>query len=60
MTFAERLKKIRKTANLTQQAMADLMLIPRRTIQDWEGEKATPPEYVQHLVLEKLEQLTQT
>lgn len=58
MTFAERLKSARKSASLTQQAMSDLMHIPRRTLQDWEGNKVSPPEYVQELVLEKLMTLT--
>ncbi len=53
--FAERLKAARKAAKLTQQGMADVMEIPRRTIQDWEAEKMTPPPYVQRLVLNELE-----
>lgn len=56
-TFAERLKTARKAAGLSQQGMADQMLIPRRTIQDWEREERTPPEYVQRFVLNELEQL---
>ncbi len=54
-TFAEKLKAARKGAGLTQQGMADLMLIPRRTIQDWERGLFTPPPYVQRLVLNELE-----
>lgn len=56
-TFAEKLKAARKTAGLSQQAMADRTLIPRRTIQDWEGGRMTPPEYVQRFVLNELEGL---
>lgn len=55
--FAEALKKARKAADLTQQGMADRTLIPKRTIQDWEGEKRTPPPYVQRFVLNELESL---
>lgn len=55
--FTERLKAARKNAGLTQQGMADRMLIPKRTIQDWEGGQRTPPSYVQRFVLNELESL---
>lgn len=55
--FAEKLKAARKAAGLSQQAMADRTLIPLRTIQDWEGQKRTPPPYVQRFVLNELEGL---
>lgn len=54
LTFAEKLKALRKAAGLTQQGMADQMLIPRRTIQDWERGLFDPPEYVQRFVLNEL------
>lgn len=53
--FAEKLKAARKAAQLTQQGMADRMEIPRRTIQDWEADRMTPPPYVQRFVLNELE-----
>jgi transcriptional regulator with XRE-family HTH domain len=53
--FAEKLKAARKAAQLTQQGMADRMEIPRRTIQDWEANRMTPPPYVQRFVLNELE-----
>lgn len=53
-TFAEKLKEARKAAGLSQQSMADKMLIPKRTIQDWEGELRTPPSYVQRFVINEL------
>ena len=56
-TFAEKLKTARRAAGLSQQGMADRTLIPRRTIQKWEIEAATPPPYVQRFVLNELEQL---
>lgn len=56
-TFAEKLKAARAAAGLTQHGMADRMLIPLRTIQDWEGGRRTPPEYVQRFVLNELEGL---
>lgn len=54
--FAEALKELRQAAGLSQQAMADRMLMPRRTIQDWEASKRTPPPYVQRFVLNELGQ----
>lgn len=55
--FAEALKKARAATGMSQQGMADRMLIPKRTIEDWEGEKRTPPPYVQRFVLNELESL---
>ena len=55
--FADRLKAARKAVGLTQQSMADQMLIPKRTIQDWEGGLRTPPPYVQRFVLNELESM---
>lgn len=66
-TFAEKLKKARKAAGLSQQAMADRMLISKRTIEKWEIGKTgddeeqkkgrVPPDYVQRFVLNELETL---
>jgi len=47
----------RKRAGLTQQAMSDLLKIPKRTIEDWEGNKHNPPDWVKNLVIDKLKQL---
>lgn len=57
MDFSEKLKDARKAAALTQQAMAERMEIPKRTIQDWEGGLRIPPAYVQRFVLNELESL---
>lgn len=57
MTFAERLKAARKAAGLTQRAMSEATGIPKRTIEQWEGSVAVPPEYLQRYVLEHLERL---
>lgn len=56
-TFAERLKAARAATGMSQQAMADRMLIPKRTIEDWEAGRRTPPEYVQRFVLNELDSL---
>lgn len=57
LTFAQKLKALRKAAGLTQQGMADQMLIPRRTIQDWERGLFDPPAYVQRFVLNELAEM---
>jgi DNA-binding transcriptional regulator YiaG len=55
--FAEQFKAAREAAGLTQEGMKDQLLIPRRTVQDWENGRMVPPPYVQRLVLEKLESM---
>lgn len=55
--FNEALRAARAATRLTQQAMADKTLIPKRTIEDWERGKATPPPYVQRFVLNELADL---
>ena len=54
-TFAEALKEARAAAGMSQQKMADRMLIPKRTIENWETGERTPPPYVQRFVLNELE-----
>ena len=56
-TFAEELKAARKDAGLTQKTMVEQMLMPRRTLEDWERGINIPPEYVQRLVLNELRAL---
>jgi DNA-binding transcriptional regulator YiaG len=55
--FPAKLKAARTAASLSQQRMADITLIPMRTIQDWEGGKRTPPPYVMRFVLNELESM---
>ena len=55
--FADALKQARAATGMSQQGMADRMLIPKRTIQQWEIDARTPPPYVQRFVLNELEQL---
>lgn len=52
-----KIKEARIAANLTQDAMAEKLGIPKRTIQDWEAERRTPPEYVERLVIAELERM---
>ena len=53
--FAQRLRAARRTKGLTQQGMADRLLLPLKTLRKWETEERTPPEYIQRLVLRELE-----
>lgn len=53
------LKAERIRHNLTQQQLSNIIGIPYRTIQSWEEEKRKCPEYVEKLVLEKLNKLDQ-
>jgi DNA-binding transcriptional regulator YiaG len=55
--FNEALKAARAATGLSQQKLADRMLIPKRTIQKWEIAAAVPPPYVQRFVLNELADL---
>lgn len=55
--FADALKQARAATGMSQQGMADRMLIPKRTIQSWELGERTPPPYLCRFVLNELEQL---
>lgn len=55
--FADALKQARAAAGMSQQGMADRMLIPKRTIENWEAGSRTPPPYVQRFVLNELTDL---
>jgi len=50
------IKTMRKAAKLTQQAMSDLLNIPKRTIEEWEAGRRTPPIYVVELIESYLRQ----
>lgn len=39
-------KEIRKKTGLTQEAFSKKYGIPKRTIENWEGGKSNPPDYV--------------
>ena len=52
--FAEKLKTMRTVAGWTRPKVVDRVGVPLRTIEDWEANRRTPPNYVQHLVLDRL------
>ena len=48
-------RKLRKQTGLSMQKFGDKYGIPMRTIQDWEREMRTPPEWVYELLKFKVE-----
>lgn len=50
------IKEARIKYGLTQQQLSNITGIPHRTIQNWEGGQRKCPEYVEKMILEKLEQ----
>ncbi len=49
------IKELRKASGMTQQQFSDYFNIPKRTIENWEGEKRKCPEYLLELMKYKLE-----
>lgn len=43
-------KEMRTETGMTQQAFADLLGIPKRSIQNWEYEKSDTPAYLLRLI----------
>ena len=48
------IKTARLAAGLTQKAMSAKLSIPKRTIENWEGNKNKCPEWAEKLIIEKL------
>lgn len=48
------IKDARLHARLTQRQVAELLGIPLRTIENWEGGKSIPPPYVERLIINEL------
>lgn len=56
-TTTNEFKAARLAAGLTQQKVTDIMRVPLRTVQDWEGDKHIPPAYVRRWYLDELSRL---
>lgn len=54
-----KLKEARIAAGLTQAKMAEILEIPRRTIEDWDRGLHTPPAYVERLVIAELKRIAE-
>lgn len=50
-----KIKEVRLRLGLSAADVTRIIGVPRRTLQDWEAGKRTPPEYVERLIIEKLE-----
>ena len=48
------IKELRTACGMTQQAFADYLHIPKRTIENWEYGDRQPPAYVLELIEYKL------
>lgn len=48
------IKELRQSTRMTQKEFAEYFNIPQRTIENWEGGKRTPPEYVVELMEYKI------
>ena len=53
------IKEARLKAGLTQQKMSDLLGIPKRTIEEWEGGRMSCPEYTKKMVIKELNSFSQ-
>ena len=45
-----KIKALRKSAQLTQKALSELLNIPKRTIENWEAGVNEPPAYLIELI----------
>lgn len=52
--WIERIKLVRKGCNMTQVDVSKMLRIPIQTIKDWERGARVPSEWVQDLIIEKL------
>ena len=52
-------KELRQRKDMTQKAFAEYLGIPLRTIEQWEGNKRTPPEYLLNLIKFRIEHDTE-
>lgn len=48
------IKEMRAASGMSQAAFGNYLDIPLRTVQDWEAERRSPPEYVVQLIQYKL------
>lgn len=51
------IREARQAAGLSQQGVTDALGIPRRTLQDWEAGKRTPPGWAEILIVKELERI---
>lgn len=54
------IKDARTAANLTQQQMSDLLEIPKRTIENWEGGQRQCPKWAERLIVAELKRIAES
>lgn len=52
------IKEAREKAGLNIKQLSELLGAPYRTVQDWNAGRATPPEWIQRLVIAEIERQT--
>ena len=53
------IKEARKAAGISQQKMSDIMGIPKRTIESWEGGQRKCPDWTERLIIAELQRLSE-
>lgn len=48
------IKEMRAKSGMTQKAFSEYLNIPKRSIEEWEGGRRKPPDYVVELIEYKL------
>ena len=48
------IKELRTKSGMTQKQFSEYLNIPKRTIEEWEGQRRVPPIYVVELIEYKL------
>ena len=52
-------RSARKRLGMTQRKLSEILDIPKRTIEEWEGGRRNPPDWAKKLILEKMESMKQ-
>ena len=55
MNIAKTIKELRESTGMTRKEFSVHTGIPVRTLEDWEAERRTPPEYIPRLIAYQLE-----
>ena len=48
------IKEARQEVGLTQKTLSEWLNIPKRTIENWEGGKSEPKDWIEKLLVEKI------
>ena len=53
------IKEAREQAGLSRAEMSRMFEIPVRTLEEWDAGRRTPPPYVEKLIIEKLQSISE-